>query len=312
MMRCVLSLVIGLVSLNQLCGFKNGIKSYSLYRREFSLLQSDFVEEYDFDFLNLDVEVPKTDKIMEELSVKDSVNPAEPTALAFGVAKELKKERPAFWNADYERELGDLDSEATKKWVQEARDILEQERGIAIWSKKSDKEIQRQAKKLQGMKTVVIPELVSLVVRAVFLEKTHKMRDIKDQNEVAFREFRKWLRDRKKKSKKDPLATAKVEVSKKWLMQAPGQGTSQSARSTQLSPPKSADSPAPSFALKEGKGMPSLGGDKSARAEVPQIVMDEFTSPLQGIILGSGQKPASPTPDNAFFKSAPSSVVTAR
>jgi hypothetical protein len=259
--------------------------------------------------LDLDAELV-SEKLVDEVSILDSKSPADASMLAFGSSREPKKERPAFWNADYEKELGDLDGDAKKKWVQEARDVLEQKRGIAIWSKKSDQEIQRQAKKLQDSKTVYIPDLVSLVVNAVFLDKTHKISDIKAQNEVAFREFRKWLRERKKKSKANPLAIAKVEVSKKWLMQAPGQSASQSARSTQLSPPKAADSPAPSFALKEDKGMPSLGGSKSNYIEVPQVVMDEYTTPLPGIILGSGQKTASPTPVNSFFKSAPPAVIT--
>jgi len=53
-----------------------------------------------------------------------------------------------------------------------------------------------------------------MVITAVYLEKTHTMKAFRDEEELACLEYRKWIMEQKKKSKKDPVISAKVEVSK--------------------------------------------------------------------------------------------------
>jgi hypothetical protein len=88
--------------------------------------------------------------------------------------------------------------------------------GFAIWSRRSDKDIQREMRKNVAAKALNVPEKVALIIRAVFLERTHTMKQMRNSREyeLACIEFRKWMIEQKKKSKKDPLALAKVEVSK--------------------------------------------------------------------------------------------------
>lgn len=86
--------------------------------------------------------------------------------------------------------------------------------GFAIWSKRSDKDIQKENKKILASKALQMPEAVVNVVRTVYLEKTHSLREFKKINEIACIEFRKWMVEQKTKLKRDPLPLAKVEVSK--------------------------------------------------------------------------------------------------
>mmetsp|Transcript_12581 Transcript_12581/g.17280 ORF Transcript_12581/g.17280 Transcript_12581/m.17280 type:complete len:420 (+) Transcript_12581:37-1296(+) len=128
------------------------------------------------------------------------------------------------WDEFMEAELGDIDAEITKdsdRWIQEMRDLVELKRGFAIWSNRSDKEIQKEMKKSQANRGLVIPQNVAMVITAVYLEKTHTMKAFREEEELACLEYRKWIMEQKKKSKKDPVISAKVEVSKKWLLRHP-------------------------------------------------------------------------------------------
>lgn len=58
-----------------------------------------------------------------------------------------------------------------------------------------------------------IPTAVAQVITAVYIERTHKMKDYKEEDELACIEFRKWVREQKKKSKRDPIVAAKIELS---------------------------------------------------------------------------------------------------
>lgn len=84
-----------------------------------------------------------------------------------------KKVKPWFWDAFMEEEFGDMDTELTEdlSWMAEARSITEQKRGMAIWSKKSEKELQRELKKSLAAKSLNIPDSVYMVISAVYLEK---------------------------------------------------------------------------------------------------------------------------------------------
>lgn len=128
------------------------------------------------------------------------------------------------WDEFMEAELGDIDAEITKdsdRWIQEMRDLVELKRGFAIWSNRSDKEIQKEMKKSQASRGLAIPQNVVMVITAVYLEKTHSMKAFREEEELACLEYRKWIMEQKKKSKKDPVISAKVEVSKKWLLRHP-------------------------------------------------------------------------------------------
>ena len=59
-----------------------------------------------------------------------------------------------------------------------------------------------------------------MIIRAVYLEKTHTMKKMKKDQELACIGFRKWVIEQKKKTKKDPLPLARIEVSK---VRFPGQ-----------------------------------------------------------------------------------------
>jgi len=63
-----------------------------------------------------------------------------------------------------------------ENWVTEMRDAVEQKRGYAIWSSKTDGEIQKEIKKSQASKGLVIPRYVSMIVNAVYLDKICSLR----------------------------------------------------------------------------------------------------------------------------------------
>ena len=86
--------------------------------------------------------------------------------------------------------------------------------GFAIWSKKSDKELQRELKKALEKKALNVPEPVAMIIRAVYLEKSHTMKKMFKDHELACMGFRKWVIEQKRKTKKDPLPLARIEVSK--------------------------------------------------------------------------------------------------
>ena len=154
------------------------------------------------------------------------------------------------WDEFMEQEFGNMDAEITEdqKWMIDMRDMVEQKRGIysiillifipnmivsyepllilwnltlrflslgfAIWSKKSEKELQRELKKALEKKALNVPDSVAMIIRAVYLEKTHTIKKMKTDQELAFISFRKWVIEQKKKTKKDPLPLARIEVSK--------------------------------------------------------------------------------------------------
>jgi hypothetical protein len=121
------------------------------------------------------------------------------------------------WDAFMEEELGDLDADLTddKKWVLEVRDIVEQRRGMSIWSKTNEQDIiSREIKKTQAVKPLAVPEPVASIITSVFLDQSKKISDIKKDDPLAYVTVRKFMMDLKKKSKKDPVMQTKVELSK--------------------------------------------------------------------------------------------------
>ena len=77
------------------------------------------------------------------------------------------------WDDFMEQEFGDMDAPLPEHhyWMFEVRDTVEQKRGMAIWSKKSEKELQREMKKSLAAKGLYVPENVAMIIRAVHLEK---------------------------------------------------------------------------------------------------------------------------------------------
>jgi hypothetical protein len=124
--------------------------------------------------------------------------------------------------------------------------------GYAIWSKRSDKEIQREVKKNVATKSLQMPEAIVTVIKAVFLERTHTYRELRRENELACIEFRKWMIEQRGKLKKDPLPIAKCEVSKKWLLKSP------SSRKA-----------------------------SRKKGQLPPVVLDEYMEPVQGVAFAS-------------------------
>ena len=84
-----------------------------------------------------------------------------------------RPKKPWFWDDFMEEEFGDMDAELTEdlSWMSEVRSITEQKRGMAIWSKKSEKELQREMKRSLAAKSLNVPDSVYMVMSAVYLEK---------------------------------------------------------------------------------------------------------------------------------------------
>ena len=135
--------------------------------------------------------------------------------------------REPWWDAFMEEQFHDMDDDVVdgddQKWLLDVRDEVEKKRGFAIWSKRSNKEVQREAKKALASKAVKVPEPVATVVRLVYLEKVRKMSQLKKDpvHELAAIAFRKWMIEQKKKGLKDPLLLAKIEVAQQWLQRPP-------------------------------------------------------------------------------------------
>ena len=120
------------------------------------------------------------------------------------------------WDEFMETELGDLDADLPddKKWVQELRDIIESKRGQTIWTRKNEHDINREIKKTQSPKPLNIPEGIASIITAVYIERSKKLSEIKNEDKLAYMTFRKFMVDLKKKTKKDPVLQTKLELTK--------------------------------------------------------------------------------------------------
>ena len=131
----------------------------------------DDVDDPYGDMLNLNRGVES--KVAEDLVNLWSIEKKGDEKLVFSRMTAEKKVKPWFWDDFMEEEFGDMDAELTEdqSWMSEVRSITEQKRGMAIWSKKSEKELQRELKKSLAAKSVNIPDSVYMVISAVYLEK---------------------------------------------------------------------------------------------------------------------------------------------
>ena len=92
------------------------------------------------------------------------------------------------------------------------------------------------------------------IIRAVYLDKTHTMKEMKKEDELACINYRKWMMEQRSKTKKDPLPGAKMEVCKAWMLRNPSNTAS---------------------ALQRQKG------------DFPAVVMDECMEPVPGVAFAS-------------------------
>jgi hypothetical protein len=175
----------------------------------------DFAPEEDEYSSLLNFEKPVVDStLLEQYSFKPNVNIKPVKERSIEQIRYQKRMSWEHWNDFLEAELGDIEAELTddSKWLAEARDYIELRRGKAIWSKRSEQEIQAAMKKALAAKGMSIPSAVAQVINAVYVDKTHKMKEYRDEDELACIEFRKWVREQKKKSKRDPIVLAKLEL----------------------------------------------------------------------------------------------------
>ena len=251
-----------------LCGkqpsFTTILTTPSLLRFRFSPSSSDKNNnEYDSDInyddiLNFNRPTTSIDpmKLQFELSIENKSDLSSTKSMT-RYSKTNKNNQPRWSDYDdfLEEELGELDSELVEKdmWIQELRDVVEQKVGYSIWSKRSDQEIQKDIKKTLANKGANVPENIAKIIRAVFIEKTHTMKQYKKENDFAAGEFRKWIIEQKKKTKKDPLPPAKIEVVRSWLLTHP--------RQSQIY--------------------------YDAKNKIPPVIMDECTKPVYGVSFGA-------------------------
>lgn len=86
--------------------------------------------------------------------------------------------------------------------------------GTAIWSQRTEQEIKKELKKSLASKGVGMPTNVASVINTVYVEKLCSLSTLKKEEELAYKEFKKWVREQRQKLKKDPVPSAKIELVK--------------------------------------------------------------------------------------------------
>jgi len=190
-------------------------------RRTFHLESSasDEIDPYG-DFLDLNAVVddsPLKNALVSEWSI--AVNEDDKGELSVKSKLEKPKKQWEHWDDFMQEQFGDMDRELAEDetWMYAIRDAVEMKRGMAIWSKRSDKEINAEKAKSVAKQRLKIPVNFANIITRVFLEKTASMKEMRSENELHVIEFRKWMIEQRKKFKQDPLPIVKVEVSRNWL-----------------------------------------------------------------------------------------------
>ena len=226
------------------------------HTRSSRLYNSDFLTNPYADLLNFDKPVDESiaAEMKDEMSIDQAIEEAgvPRVGLERFKSKKIATRKWERWDAFMEEELGDIEAEPSEKdaWILDAREAVEQKRGFAIWSKRSDKDIATQVRKDVTNKQIKAPEAFSRIVKCVYLEKTHGMKDMRIENELNVINFRKWMAELSKKLKKNPLPVVKTEVSQRWLLEHPAS----SARRSGVDPSKP-----------------------------PAVIMDELREPVAGV-----------------------------
>jgi len=127
------------------------------------------------------------------------------------------------WNNFLEEELGDMWAALLpgEEWVGECRDQVEMQRGRAIWSSRTEEEIMKEARKAAIARSQAIPSKVALVVTTVYLDKLCTLKELRAEEAVLVKDYLKWVRDQRKRTKKDPLPGARKELAKQWVERFP-------------------------------------------------------------------------------------------
>merc|ERR1711916_391558 len=114
------------------------------------------------DILNMDAPIAKEqNSVMKtQWSIESSTQSTDKSKMKKSL---MQSNKPQWehWDAFLDEQFGDMDREISMydedKWVLELRDAVELKRGIAIWSKRSDEEVERE--KIIEMPSVVMDEL---------------------------------------------------------------------------------------------------------------------------------------------------------
>lgn len=223
---------------------------YDNFRRPLFSSNEDFTDPYD-DIFNLrsPINLEENEALQSVWTIDSSkeITNSTPPKKLFGLRSTKIDENGLLSNGD----------EKVPDWLLEAQDVIEMQRGYAIWSKRSDVEIQREKQKLALSKGMNIPDSVGKVIRLVYLERAHKLQELRKDRmyELACLEYRKWVNEQRKKLKKDPIPMAKVELSKRWVVEAPHEL-----------------------------------GDQTTPGLMPAIVLDERRDPVYGVVMESNEK----------------------
>ena len=139
-------------------------------RSSTNLYSSQEIDPYD-DLLNVNKVIEQKELI--NLWSIDAQNEVGLPLASTRMNPNRPKKQWEHWDDFMEQEVGDMDAPLPDHhfWMFEARDVVEQKRGFAIWSKKSEKELQREMRKSLATKSMHVPENVAMIIRAVHLEK---------------------------------------------------------------------------------------------------------------------------------------------
>lgn len=127
-----------------------------------SLMRSDddiSTEDYD-SFFDFNRPIPDQE-MRDEWSLRSEGKYKAPTTKSETNERKSNRRLWPFWDDFMESELGDIEAELAPgdEWLSEARDYIELKRGRAIWSKRSDQEIQAEMKKQLAAKGMIYPSL---------------------------------------------------------------------------------------------------------------------------------------------------------
>lgn len=130
----------------------------------------------------------------------------------FSMVRRKRRDNQPKWLRQMNIDFGPWDAELGPEdaWLQECRNIVEENSGRAIWSQRSSDELRRATR--MAPKQLQIPKNVELVVNAVYIERSHRMYQLKQEQEFAVKEYRKWMSDKKKEMKKEPLPVVKAQL----------------------------------------------------------------------------------------------------
>jgi hypothetical protein len=79
----------------------------------------------------------------------------------------------------------------------------------------------KEARKAAIARSQAIPSKVALVVNTVYLDKLCTLKELRAEETVLVKDYLKWVRDQRKRTKKDPLPGARKELARQWVERPP-------------------------------------------------------------------------------------------